>query len=520
MDFNRTLTKDTQTHQDPIVVADNENDPSWQSEDCMIKVATPLRATPISALPSEIIAQIFGLVVASKEIDLDVEKKGTSPQILYGANSTQAVTKRACVPLRLSHVCKRWMAIAIDSRILWTELYLRTDGLGQGNTNAREMSSLFARRSKSAPLFISIGLSPKTRSAFSAIGPETAMQQFEDIHQRALEEKAELLPELKSVKVHIVSGVLTPAKVFPLTEERYHWHYEVDGEAIAGNQNAVLSVEGRRRVRNFFNIDDYRAIGFAVTHLRLNDTNGMKTLSPRELYATIREMPMLENLVVHIDVGGDDEQALPMDVMEMKHLRVLDLSWDSDDTVGGQALDFINAPELEDLALAGDILEWETWDYLFNFLARPKRCNLKTLMLEHMNCTVIRMEECLNMMQSLTELTLEDCTFSDEILESLTRTNDLGSSVLSRLRCLCFITIGDCTGASLIRCIEKSQRDSQTLRKLYVLNCALVNEDHCDNLRELLQHCEEGDIEVFPSEIWETEESASEMDESSDDDLH
>jgi len=51
--------------------------------------------------------------------------------------------------------------------------------------------------------------------------------------------------------------------------------------------------------------------------------------------------------------------------------------------------------------LSGDIFVWEPWEHLFNFLARPSRSNLKELMLEHINCTVLRLEECLRMAESL-----------------------------------------------------------------------------------------------------------------------
>lgn len=480
---------------------------------------------PINALPSEILAQIFLLVNNNgRRTEEEDGEKDTVRQPSLGAE-----LKNAIVPLRLSHVCKLWRSIAVDACFLWTKLYLEIDGSERARKNAGHLVSIFGRRSKSAPLFIGIEFlrNRRTRSGSSrTLGSDIVLEQLQEVVQRAAVEKQDLKLQSSEesepdFEVHLVSVVPRRSAV-PLTEEQYFWRYYRDkGEdKVTRTEDAAprnveiirLSVEAKRYVHNFFSIEEYLPISVAVTDLRLNDANGLRPSSEspsKELAMILRSMPMLEQFAFHVQRDqtlNEEEEEHPVDIIEMKHLKALELSWDGADKHGGYVLDSIHSPILKSLKLSGEISGWEaSWEHLYSFLARHNsnaRSILKDLTLEHIDCTIIRLHACLKMTtESLTRLALEDCTLSNEILQSLTRANNSEGfvPVLSRLKSLSLIAIDNISGDCLVRCIEVTQRESKALEELYLKECSLVDVIHCDKLRKLLRLCKEGNIVVYPS---------------------
>ncbi|EJD04266.1 uncharacterized protein FOMMEDRAFT_167489 [Fomitiporia mediterranea MF3/22] len=412
-----------------------------------------------SVLPREIISEIFAQAC-------DVENAAD-------ADATFEITTLA--PLRLSHVSRLWREVAISTPRLWTHLQVvarRAD-----ITSALELTKLWVPRCKQRPLIIDVTF--QDRDGPFIIYPVDSVNLFRVITKTAvlLRKGIEFGSDKAYFETHVKAG---SSGAMPIIEEKYLWYYGVDDTPRKEELPSIpLFVRGIRRAVDEFGFGYHEPLTDSLTRLELLDTNGVTCLSTTELLIILAEFPQLRYVSAYLNHGD----APPAERVTALKLLTFKLAWGYT-TDPGELFDNLYAPSITEMEVSGDVPASAAWNNLYDFFERS-RPPIKTFALEHFDATsnVTHLADCLDLCESLESLWLENCVVDDEFIARIGRRSALSeTSVLSRLRIFGIVSADDVTGDCLVQVLRNA--DTTRLREVFVFDCDLVLQEHCDAIEE------------------------------------
>lgn len=387
--------------------------------------------------------------------------------------------------LVLSHVCRHWRNIALETPRLWTYTKIRV--IQHHLPPALELMKLYLERSKTCPIFIDIDFV----DIWMYYAP--VLKLFEQVVEFTRKYRPVNLLLDSFLATHLEAG---SDKDMARREEWYFWSARAKVEELElapgsdlsdgqGN-NAAVTLRALRVANGSFVLDPYLSWASSLTYLVIKDLNNYTNLTLPGALQVLDVFPLLVHCTLHIDY--DDTSPLPATRVEMKHLKSFSLSW-VEWVDMGRFVDALAMPALEELELSGyvpDTANGGPWRHLANFVAR-NRPPLKHLILDEIDCFHVSMLDALALTPQLEGLWLENCILDDTIVRGLHADGTVGvtASLATLVLIRCYAFDVDVLAEVLVDVRTRRQAEHRQGLTAYVDDCGMLTREKLERLRAM-----------------------------------
>lgn len=435
-------------------------------------------------------------------------------EILYWCTPTSAdqddLSPRAAI--RLSHVCKHWRRVALDSPRLWT--YTRIPIVNQRLERALDLTRLYLTRSKMRPVFLDFDFVED----FSYYKPVLPL--FERIVDVARSIRPEWVVQNSFLATHLEAG---SSEHRATREEWYFWSAQPDlpsmSPPLLGNgsthaadgglgdylqlantparkpisiEDTSITLRALRLAIGSFVLEPYRPWAPSLTFLVIKDLNNYTNLTTAAGNQILSTFPLLIHCSLHIDFEVAEQipaggALLEHQGVELAFLKSFSLSW-SEFVNTGPLLDALSVPSLTELELDGIAPEVDGgggWDHLVRLLRRNAP-PLTHLILTKLDLFHSNFLDALALAPNLEGLWLEDVLCDEAIIRGMI-SNAGALGCLKTLVMLDAYTFDISVLAHELKSAERirSRRAGAEKIKVYVDKCGEVTEEHQRLIEEM-----------------------------------
>lgn len=406
--------------------------------------------------------------------------------------------------LYLSHVCKKWRQVVLQSPSLWSFLPLAVYGLEKGSLDEpSRMLRHWLEHTHDCPVTIDVRIVEKSDKR----PPANALKQILALINAITDVKPALTEKVMDVSAAIDATAVPnhPDDLFPDVAEQYSWTDPIEGEESSFPRRGSVQLLCMRRSPVMYGLEGHAPLGPCLSRVELRDQHGFIAFCLDECFVVLENFSNLEHCGVRIGGFGPDDETHQLQV---PHLKSLALEWRQSAGEGiGILLDSLHAPGLADLELRGCLpfrerRIGERWPHLRMFLER-NNSPLKVLELAKMDCTLLDLIGCLAALSAsgpsmLTHLTLSQCELDDECIRklwgdeespkvfnairTLMRLENLGleyCDIYSLEDLVCSLCVDHLLwpGARAVIAMDHTERLKCSLEELFILHCGSLSEE-------------------------------------------
>lgn len=459
----------------------------------------------VEKLPNEVLSQIFFWCTPTS-----ADQDDLSP----------------CAAIHLSHVCKHWRRITLESPRLWT--YTRIPIVNQRLEHSVALAKLYLERSKMRPIFLD----------FDFVEDYSYYQPVLPLFERIIDVAKSMRPAWLVQNSFLATHLEASSSEHRATrEEWYFWSAQPEVSALSpvppsdGNadrsrtesrflgeagdylqlantsahkpltlEETSVTIRALRFAIGSFVLEPYRSWAPSLTFLVIKDLNNYTNLTTASASQILSSFPLLVHCSLHIDFEvaeqfpagfepdaaaneGERLRALAPQGIELPFLKSLSLSW-SDFTNIGNLIDSLNVPSLTELEMDGITPDadgdgaGDGWNHLVRLLRRNAP-PLTHLILTKLDLFHVNFLEALALAPNLEGIWLEDVLLDDSIVQGIIS----GSGALGSLTTLVILDSYAVDIAVLARELKtadglRTRRGGAEKIKVYVDKCGEATEEH------------------------------------------
>ncbi|EJC98168.1 uncharacterized protein FOMMEDRAFT_31945 [Fomitiporia mediterranea MF3/22] len=250
--------------------------------------------------------------------------------------------------LTLSHVCRLWQRVALDTPAIWTYMNMTVDYSTETSLNtAEDQLMLWLGCVQNCPIVIDAEYveNPERVAACNVF------DHVKSIIDLILALKPSLDPNEMDLRAALdaSAGVSSPGDdSHPLVAEQYSW--AKSGMRPDRPDPGTVQLHVNRYAELIYGIEGHSTLGPYLKHLNLRDPQRQIRLSVEECQIALANFQQLEFCAMHIGESEDEE----VEAIQLTHLRTLSLSW-TDGVEVAPLIDSITTPALEQLELKGPL---------------------------------------------------------------------------------------------------------------------------------------------------------------------